>query len=99
MQEAEPYELKPDAHLAHLIEGGRFARFDDVLECAREQVRQSLECCIELIRRGFCRRWLIAHSPLAILPGSVHMTLTARTAWLMPMINDFFDVSPNKKQE
>lgn len=35
---------------------------------------------------------LIRNSRLAILPGTDHMALTSRTAWLVPMINDFLDV-------
>jgi pimeloyl-ACP methyl ester carboxylesterase len=34
---------------------------------------------------------LIPHSRLAVLPGTDHMTLTSRSAWLVPMINDFLD--------
>lgn len=34
---------------------------------------------------------LIPHSRLAILPGTAHMALTSRTAWLTPMINEFLD--------
>ena len=34
---------------------------------------------------------LIRHSRLAVLPGTDHMTLTSRTAWLVPMINEFLD--------
>jgi pimeloyl-ACP methyl ester carboxylesterase len=32
---------------------------------------------------------LIPHSRLAVLPGTDHMSLTSRTAWLTPMINEF----------
>jgi hypothetical protein len=31
---------------------------------------------------------LIPHSRLAVLPGTDHMSLTSRTAWLTPMINE-----------
>lgn len=34
---------------------------------------------------------LIPHSRLAVLPGTDHMALTSRTAWLAPMINEFLD--------
>jgi pimeloyl-ACP methyl ester carboxylesterase len=34
---------------------------------------------------------LIPHSRLAVLPGTDHMTLTSRSAWLAPMINEFLD--------
>src|SRR5277367_6185461 len=34
---------------------------------------------------------LIPHSRLAVLPGTAHMALTSRTAWLVPMINEFLD--------
>ncbi len=34
---------------------------------------------------------LIPHSRLAVLPGTAHMALTSRTAWLTPMINEFLD--------
>jgi pimeloyl-ACP methyl ester carboxylesterase len=34
---------------------------------------------------------LIPHSRLAVLPGTDHMTLTSRSAWLTPMINEFLD--------
>jgi pimeloyl-ACP methyl ester carboxylesterase len=36
---------------------------------------------------------LIPHSRLAVLPGTDHMTLTSRSAWLVPMINDFLDAA------
>jgi pimeloyl-ACP methyl ester carboxylesterase len=34
---------------------------------------------------------LIAGSQLAILPGTGHMNVTARSEWLVPMINQFLD--------
>jgi pimeloyl-ACP methyl ester carboxylesterase len=36
---------------------------------------------------------LIPHSRLAILPGTAHMEVTSRAAWLVPMINEFLDHS------
>lgn len=34
---------------------------------------------------------LLPHAQLAILPGTGHMELTARTAWLAPMIEEFLN--------
>jgi len=34
---------------------------------------------------------LFSQAQLAILPGTEHMRVTARTAWLVPMINEFLD--------
>jgi pimeloyl-ACP methyl ester carboxylesterase len=34
---------------------------------------------------------LIPHSRLAVLPGTQHMEVTSRSAWLVPMINEFLD--------
>jgi pimeloyl-ACP methyl ester carboxylesterase len=34
---------------------------------------------------------LIPHSRLAVLPGTAHIALTSRFAWLTPMINEFLD--------
>lgn len=36
---------------------------------------------------------LLPHGQLAVLPGTGHMELTARTAWLVPMIEEFLDAS------
>jgi pimeloyl-ACP methyl ester carboxylesterase len=36
---------------------------------------------------------LIAHSRLAILPGTDHMTLMSRATWLVPMIDEFLDAA------
>lgn len=38
---------------------------------------------------------LIANSRVAVLPGTDHMKVTARTDWLVPMINEFLD-EPSK---
>lgn len=35
---------------------------------------------------------LLPHAQLAVLPGTDHMTVTARTSWLVPMIEEFLDV-------
>jgi pimeloyl-ACP methyl ester carboxylesterase len=35
---------------------------------------------------------LIPHSRLAVLPGTAHMEVTSRPAWLVPMVNEFLDV-------
>jgi pimeloyl-ACP methyl ester carboxylesterase len=34
---------------------------------------------------------LIPHSRLAVLPGTQHMQVTSRSAWLAPMIHEFLD--------
>jgi pimeloyl-ACP methyl ester carboxylesterase len=34
---------------------------------------------------------LLPHAQLAVLPGTDHMTVTARTSWLVPMIEAFLD--------
>ncbi|HXW14698.1 MAG TPA: alpha/beta hydrolase [Terriglobia bacterium] len=34
---------------------------------------------------------LLPHAQLAILPGTDHMEVTSRTAWLVPMIEEFLD--------
>lgn len=34
---------------------------------------------------------LLPHAQLAVLPGTGHMELTARTSWLVPMIDSFLD--------
>ncbi|MHC8286013.1 alpha/beta fold hydrolase [Pseudomonas sp. XS1P51] len=34
---------------------------------------------------------LLAHAQLVVLPGTDHMQVTARTGWLVPMINGFLD--------
>lgn len=34
---------------------------------------------------------LLPHARLAVLPGTGHMAVTARTAWLAPMIEEFLD--------
>ena len=36
----------------------------------------------------------LPHAQLAMLPGTDHMTVTARTDWLVPMINGFLDAPP-----
>ena len=38
---------------------------------------------------------LLPHAQLAVIPGTNHMELTARTVWLVPMIGLFLD-SPAK---
>jgi pimeloyl-ACP methyl ester carboxylesterase len=37
---------------------------------------------------------LIPNSRLAVLPGTAHMAVTSRSAWLVPMINEFLDAPP-----
>jgi pimeloyl-ACP methyl ester carboxylesterase len=39
---------------------------------------------------------LLRHAQLAILPGTDHMQVTARTEWLVPMIGAFLDASAAK---
>ena len=39
---------------------------------------------------------LLPHAQLAILPGTDHMQVTARTGWLVPMIGGFLDASAAK---
>jgi len=34
---------------------------------------------------------LLPHARLAVLPGTDHMNVTARTSWLVPMIEAFLD--------
>jgi pimeloyl-ACP methyl ester carboxylesterase len=34
---------------------------------------------------------LLPHAQLAVLPGTDHMEVTARTSWLVPMIEEFLD--------
>ena len=34
---------------------------------------------------------LLSHAQLAVLPGTDHMKVTARTSWLVPMIEEFLD--------
>ena len=34
---------------------------------------------------------LLPHAQLAVLPGTDHMQVTARTSWLVPMIEEFLD--------
>jgi pimeloyl-ACP methyl ester carboxylesterase len=41
---------------------------------------------------------LIPHSRLVVLPGTDHMTLTSRSAWLAPMINEFLDAPMPRSQ-
>jgi pimeloyl-ACP methyl ester carboxylesterase len=39
---------------------------------------------------------LLPHAELAVLPGTDHMQLTARTGWLVPMIGGFLDAPATK---
>lgn len=39
---------------------------------------------------------LLPHAQLAVLPGTDHMQVTARTGWLVPMINGFLDAPAAK---
>ncbi|MDT4847772.1 hypothetical protein FQZ97_818410 [compost metagenome] len=39
---------------------------------------------------------LLPHAQLAVLPGTDHMQVTARTAWLAPMIGGFLDAPTAK---
>lgn len=39
---------------------------------------------------------LLPHAQLAVLPGTDHMQVTARTAWLVPMIGGFLDAPAAK---
>jgi len=36
---------------------------------------------------------LLPHAQLAVLPGTNHMQVTARTSWLVPMIEDFLEAA------
>ena len=36
---------------------------------------------------------LLPHAQLAVLPGTDHMKVTARTSWLVPMIEEFLDAN------
>jgi pimeloyl-ACP methyl ester carboxylesterase len=36
---------------------------------------------------------LLPHAQLAVLPGTEHMTMMTRTAWLVPMIDEFLDAA------
>ncbi len=38
----------------------------------------------------------LPHAQLAVLPGTDHMTVTARTEWLVPMISTFLDAPAAK---
>lgn len=44
------------------------------------------EHAVELLR-------LLPHAQLAILPGTDHMAIVHRTAWVVPMVTDFLDAS------
>jgi pimeloyl-ACP methyl ester carboxylesterase len=39
---------------------------------------------------------LLPHAQLAVLPGTDHMQVTARTGWLVPMIGGFLDAPAAK---
>ena len=39
-----------------------------------------------------------SESRLAILPNTTHVTLMQRMDVIVPMVNDFFDAEPQKKQ-
>ena len=39
---------------------------------------------------------ILAHAQLAILPATDHMQVTARSAWLVPMVNAFLDAPATK---
>ena len=39
-----------------------------------------------------------SESRLAILPNTTHVTLMQRMDAIVPMVNDFFDAEPQKKQ-
>jgi hypothetical protein len=39
---------------------------------------------------------LLPHARLAVLPGTDHMALMTRSAWLAPMVSEFLDAAmPN----
>ncbi|MNR20591.1 Alpha/beta hydrolase family protein [compost metagenome] len=38
----------------------------------------------------------LPHAQLAVLPGTDHMQVTARTGWLVPMISGFLDAPAAK---
>jgi pimeloyl-ACP methyl ester carboxylesterase len=41
---------------------------------------------------------LLPHARLAVLPGTDHMALMTRSAWLVPMVNEFLDAAMPKAE-
>ncbi len=40
----------------------------------------------------------LPNARLAVLPGTTHITVMARAAWLVPMVNEFLGAPPAKTE-